>query len=212
MGFEAPPASDLAVGQIFLNRQNGEDHAPSRREIVRSVLKDLKLEVLTFRSVPVIESALGERAEQSRPWMAQVIIRRTDDACEAGDAFERLLYVARKRIVITHVARGVQRLYVASLSSRTIVYKGLVLAEELAHFYPDLSDPDYKTAIAVFHQRYSTNTFPTWSAPSPSVSSVTTVKSTPCKATKLDAGARSGSGQPLLGGPGPISAHYRQGR
>ncbi len=60
-----------------------------------------------------------------------------------------------------------QRLYIASLSSRTIVYKGLMLAEELAHFYPDLSDPDYKTAIAVFHQRYSTNTFPTWERAQP---------------------------------------------
>ncbi len=60
-----------------------------------------------------------------------------------------------------------QRLYIASLSSRTIVYKGLVLATELAHFYPDLSDPDYKTAIAVFHQRYSTNTFPTWERAQP---------------------------------------------
>ena len=62
----------------------------------------------------------------------------------AGDAFERLLYLARKRIVNTARARGIQRLYIASLSSRTIVYKGLVLAEELAHFYPDLSDPDYQ--------------------------------------------------------------------
>ena len=123
--------------------------------------------MLTFRSVPVIESALGERAEQSRPWMAQVIIRRTEEACEAGDDFERLLYVARKQIVHRARAAGVQRLYLPSFSSRTIVYKGLVLATELQHFYPDLSDPDYKTAIAVFHQRYSTNTFPTWERAQP---------------------------------------------
>jgi hypothetical protein len=75
--------------------------------------------------------------------------------------------VARKRIINAARARGVQRLYISSLSSRTIVYKGLMLAEELAHFYPDLSDPEYKTAIAVFHQRYSTNTFPTWERAQP---------------------------------------------
>ncbi len=130
-------------------------------------MRELRLEVLTFRSVPVIDSALGARAEASRPWLEQVILQRTPDACEAGEAFERLLYLARKRIANQARAAGVQRLYIPSLSSRTIVYKGLVLAEELEHFYPDLSDPDYKTAIAVFHQRYSTNTFPTWERAQP---------------------------------------------
>jgi glutamate synthase (ferredoxin) len=166
MGVEPVAPADLAVGQLFLNRQNGEDRAQAR-EIIRSVLRELKLEVLTFRSVPVIESALGERAEKSRPWMAQVMLRRTEEACEAGDDFERLLYVARKKIAHHARVAGVQRLYTPSLSSRTIVYKGLVLAEELEHFYPDLSDPDFKTAIAVFHQRYSTNTFPTWERAQP---------------------------------------------
>ena len=76
-----------------------------------------------------------------------MLVRRTDAACEAGDAFERLLYVARKRIINTAHNRSIQRLYIASLSSRTLVYKGLVLAEELAHFYPDLSDPEYKLSL-----------------------------------------------------------------
>jgi glutamate synthase (ferredoxin) len=166
MGVEPPAPADLAVGQLFLNRQNGEDRAMAR-EIIRQVLTEMNLDVLTFRSMPVIEAALGRRAEQSRPWMAQVLVRRTEAACEAGEPFERLLYAARKRIAERARAVGVQRLYVSSLSSRTIVYKGLVLAEELAHFYPDLSDPDYTTAIAVFHQRYSTNTFPTWERAQP---------------------------------------------
>jgi len=166
MGIEPPAPGDLAVGQIYLNKANGEDRAVAR-ELMREVLAELKLEMLAFRSVPVIESALGQRALVSRPWFGQIVVRRTDAACDAGDAFERLLYVARKRIVNTARARGIQRLYIASLSSRTVVYKGLVLAEELAHFYPDLSDPDYKTAIAVFHQRYSTNTFPTWERAQP---------------------------------------------
>jgi len=166
IGLEPPAQGDLAIGQLFFNKGNGEDRALAR-DLIQEILTELKLDVLAFRSVPVIESALGQRALYSRPWLGQVIVRRTDAACQAGDAFERLLYVARKRIINTARARSIQRLYIASLSSRTIVYKGLVLAEELAHFYPDLSDPEYKTAIAVFHQRYSTNTFPTWERAQP---------------------------------------------
>ena len=166
IGIEPPPQGDLAVGQLFLNKANGEDRARAR-DLIQEILTEMKLEVLAFRSVPVIESALGQRALYSRPWLGQVLVRRTDAASEAGDAFERLLYLARKRIINTAKERGIQRLYIASFSSRTIVYKGLVLANELAHFYPDLSDPEYKTAIAVFHQRYSTNTFPTWERAQP---------------------------------------------
>ncbi|MFO7631152.1 MAG: glutamate synthase large subunit [Caldilinea sp.] len=166
IGLEPPAQGDLAIGQLFLNKGNGEDRALAR-DLIQEILTELKLDVLAFRSVPVIESALGQRALYSRPWLGQVIVRRTDAACAAGDAFERLLYMARKRIINTARVRGIQRLYVSSLSSRTIVYKGLVLAEELAHFYPDLSDPEYKTSIAVFHQRYSTNTFPTWERAQP---------------------------------------------
>ena len=166
MGIQAPPPGDLAVGQLFLFRHDPEDRARAR-QIIQEVCQELGLEVLTYRSVPVIESALGRRAAASRPWMEQVILRRTPDCCQAGDALERILYLARKRMVHRAKAAGVQRLYVASLSSRTIVYKGLVLAQELEHFYPDLSDSDFKTAIAVFHQRYSTNTFPTWERAQP---------------------------------------------
>ncbi len=166
LGIEAPPASDIAVGQLYLLRQDADDRAHARA-IIREVCAELQLEVLTFRSVPVIEEALGRRAAVSRPWMEQVIVRRTPEACEAGDAFERTLYVARKCIVNRARERGVQRLYIASFSGRTIVYKGLVMATELVHVYPDLSDADYTSAIAVFHQRYSTNTFPTWERAQP---------------------------------------------
>ncbi len=166
MGIETPPPGDLAVGQLFLFRQDEEDRKRAKA-IIREVLGELKFEILTFRSVPVINEALGARAESTRPWMEQVILRRTPEACNAGDEFERKLYLARKRMIHRAHDSGVQRLYVASLSSRTIVYKGLVLAQELEHCYPDLNDPDYKTAIAVFHQRYSTNTFPTWERAQP---------------------------------------------
>ena len=166
MGIEPPHAGDLAVGQLYLFRQDETDRAQAK-QIIRDVCTEFKLEVLTFRSVPVIDTALGRRAASTRPWMEQVFIRRTPEACAAGDEFERLLYLVRKIIVNRSRDEGVQRLYIASLSNRTIVYKGLVLAQELAHFYPDLSDEDFQTAIAVFHQRYSTNTFPTWERAQP---------------------------------------------
>ena len=166
MGCETPPVADLAVGQLYLFRQDEADRWRAK-EVIREVCAEFKLEVLTFRSVPVIDTALGRRAESTRPWMEQVFLRRTPEACGAGDEFERLLYLVRKTIINRGQAKGVQRLYIASLSNRTIVYKGLVLAQELAHFYPDLSDEDYQTAIAVFHQRYSTNTFPTWERAQP---------------------------------------------
>ncbi|MEZ4732196.1 MAG: glutamate synthase-related protein [Caldilineaceae bacterium] len=166
MGCEPPPAGDLAVGQLYLFRQDEADRWRAK-EVIREVCAEFKLAVLTFRSVPVIDTALGRRAESTRPWMEQVFIRRTPEACAAGEEFERLLYLVRKTIVNRAQVKGVQRLYIASLSNRTIVYKGLVLAQELAHFYPDLSDEDYQTAIAVFHQRYSTNTFPTWERAQP---------------------------------------------
>ncbi|MBX2998397.1 MAG: glutamate synthase large subunit [Caldilineaceae bacterium] len=166
VGIETPPPGDLAVGQLFLSRHDDEDREHAKA-IIRAVMDELKIEILTFRSVPVIDAALGVRAQASRPWMEQAILRRSAEAGNAGDEFERKLYLARKRIVHRSRAAGVKRLYIPSLSSRTIVYKGLVLAQELEHCYPDLNDPDYKTAIAVFHQRYSTNTFPTWERAQP---------------------------------------------
>ncbi len=166
MGCEPPPAGDLAVGQLYLFRQDEADRQRAK-QVIHEVCAEFQLEVLTFRSVPVIDTALGRRAESTRPWMEQVFIRRTPAACAAGDEFERLLYLVRKTIVNRAQSSGVQRLYIASLSNRTIVYKGLVLAQELGHFYPDLSDEDFQTAITVFHQRYSTNTLPAWELAQP---------------------------------------------
>ena len=140
----------VIFSKLFLSAQSGEDRARAR-SIIREVFTELLLDVLTFRSVPVIDAALGQRAQQSRPWMEQVLIRRADGAGEAGEPFERLLYRARKLIARRARESGVLRLYVASLSSRTIVYKGLMLAEELDHFYPDLSDTDYRTGSTRSH-------------------------------------------------------------
>ena len=165
MGLPVPQVSDLAVGQLFLS------HSPEDREkaqgVIKEVLGRLHLQTLVFRSVPVIESVLGDRSLATRPWLGQVILQRSPRACKAGDDFERLLFRARKLILREAAAAGVERLYIPSLSSRTIVYKGLVLADKLSRFYPDLHDPLFATALAVFHQRYSTNTMPTWERAQP---------------------------------------------
>ncbi|HRW05404.1 MAG TPA: hypothetical protein P5121_09935, partial [Caldilineaceae bacterium] len=166
LSIEPPPIGDLAVGQLYLFRQDEADRIRAKA-IITEVLQKFKLDVLAFRSVPVIDSALGARAESTRPWMEQVFVRRNPESCAAGDEFERVLYLVRKTIVNRGRSEGVQRLYIPSFSSRVIVYKGLVLASELSHFYPDLSDEGFQSAIAVFHQRYSTNTFPTWERAQP---------------------------------------------
>ena len=85
----------------------------------------------------------------------------------AGDEFERKLYLVRKRATQRIWAESITNFYMPSLSSKTVVYKGLFMAPQLPVFYTDLNDPDYRTAIAVFHQRYSTNTFPTWERAQP---------------------------------------------
>ena len=85
----------------------------------------------------------------------------------AGAEFERKLYLVRKRATQRAWAESITNFYIASLSAKTIVYKGLFVAPQLPNFYPDLRDPEFKTAIAVFHQRYSTNTFPTWERAQP---------------------------------------------
>ena len=165
-GLPVPMVSDLGVGQLFLHRHDTEDRQLAR-EVISEELSRLGLEVIGFRNVPVIEAVLGARAIATRPWVEQVVLRRTSQASQPGSAFERLLYQARRVVLRRAQERGVRRLYIASLSSQTIVYKGLALADKLGRLYPDLHDPLFKTGLALFHQRYSTNTLPTWERAQP---------------------------------------------
>lgn len=161
-----PAVSDLAVGQLFFHRRDPEDRQKAR-DVIEAQFRRLGLKLVAYRNVPVIEAVLGERAIATRPWVEQVIVQRTSRASRAGEAFERLLYRARQRILQAAAAQGVRRLYIPSLSSRTIVYKGLVMADMLGRLYPDLHDPMFTTSFAIFHQRYSTNTLPTWERAQP---------------------------------------------
>jgi len=153
----------LAVGMIFLPR---DVHKRDRCiALIDQQVSRGGLRVVGWRDVPVEPGALGQRAMNTRPEIKQVIVTRPVDLEE--DEFERRLLLTRKRIHNTASASGEPSLYVVSLSSRTIVYKGLLAAPQLAEFYVDLSDPMYESAIAVFHQRFSTNTFPSWKLAQP---------------------------------------------
>ncbi len=153
-----PPvaASELAAGVFFLPPDAG---AESRRLIAGEIARG-ELELIAWRRVPIRPEILGEAARQSLPAIMQAIIRRTDSL--DGSEFERRLYLIRRRIERRSLAAGLDGLYVVSMSHRTLVYKGMSLASELADFYPDLKDPRYQTALALFHQRFSTNTLPSW--------------------------------------------------
>lgn len=153
---------DLAVGVFFV-----ANDAPFKKiyALVRDEIARSPLTTLMWRDPPLDDDALGAEALARRPIMRQVLLGRP--AWLSEDAFERQLYLTRKRIERRVHDAELGRSYICSFSSRTISYKGLMVADQLPRFYLDLADPDYDTAIAVFHQRYSTNTMPRWSLAQP---------------------------------------------
>ena len=160
LGYPALGPGEVAVGMIFFPRD--DRIAQERcRTVVEDVLEDASdLHFFGWRPVPVDPSVLGDKALETQPRIEQVLIDRP--AGMDDEAFERALYLARRRIERRAARAGIEGFYIASLSHRTIVYKGLLVAPQLREFYLDLQDPAYETALAVFHQRYSTNTFPDW--------------------------------------------------
>ncbi len=155
-------ADDLAVGFFFLPTDSTK--AEQASQIVSRMLTDRGLTVLGWREVPTNDEILGERAREMKPIMRQVIIARPAGLDDRE--YERTLFLARKKMEAEFRAQNLTA-YISSLSARTIVYKGLVIGKYLRDFYYDLSDPTYTTALAVYHQRYSTNTFPTWERAQP---------------------------------------------
>ena len=152
----------LAVGMIFFPRQNyqGRERA---RTVIEEVLARHKMRVLAWRMVPVDSSVLGEKAEATRPEIEQVLITpKAKKSFPSEEHYERTLYLARKEIEKRVDEESIEDFYIPSFSCRTLVYKGLFVASQLKKFYRDLNDPDFESAVALFHQRYSTNTFPTW--------------------------------------------------
>jgi len=156
-------ANDLAVGMFFLPQETAAEEECC--QLIERTLTAYGLKVLTWRNVPTNDRVLGQRALENKPRIRQALIA-PQIPFESGHIYERTLFLARKTIEVALKALH-QQAYIPSLSSRTIVYKGLLVGTHLACFYPDLRDPAYTTAIAVYHQRYSTNTFPTWERAQP---------------------------------------------
>ncbi len=149
----------IAVGQVFLPRTNFGAQETCRTIIETEVLR-MGYYIYGWRHVPVDISVLGEKANATRPEIEQILISNVKGVDEV--TFERELYVIRRRIEKAAIAAQVPTLYIASMSCRSIIYKGMMLAEQVAEFYPDLKDERFISAFAIYHQRYSTNTFPQW--------------------------------------------------
>ena len=149
----------MAVGQVFLPRTDFGAQETCRTIVEAEVLA-MGYAIYGWRHVPVNVGCLGEKANATRPEIEQIILANAKGVDE--ETFERELYVIRRRIEKAAKAEGIGDLYICSLSCRSIIYKGMMLAEQVAEFYPDLEDPRFESAFAIYHQRYSTNTFPQW--------------------------------------------------
>jgi glutamate synthase (NADPH/NADH) large chain len=156
VGIELPLEGDYAVAQCFLST-NSEARAAEMR-CVEEAVRHHNQKVIGWRDVPVKASELGPVGRASMPVFRQLFVGRM---CPAP-AFERTLFMIRKRAGRRATERGLTGLYISSLSSKTVVYKGLALPERLEAFYPDLHDEEARSKIALVHSRFSTNTFPTW--------------------------------------------------
>ena len=154
----------LCVGMVFMPRNDYEDQEKCR-SIVETVLLRENFYIYGWRQVPVNPKVLGSTAESNRPEIAQVMFKKNVEM--ETDNLERDLYVTRKKIENLARENQLKNFYICSMSSRSIVYKGMFLAESLSDFYPDLKDKNFKSRFAIFHQRYSTNTFPSWDLAQP---------------------------------------------
>ncbi len=154
----------ICVGMVFLPRTDYSEQEKCR-EIIESALLEGNYYIYGWRQVPINPSVLGKTADQSRPEIAQVMFKKNENL--ETNELERDLFETRKKI--EKIARNSQlkEFYICSFSSRSIVYKGMFLAEMLSEFYPDLNDKKLTSRFAVFHQRYSTNTFPSWDLAQP---------------------------------------------
>ena len=154
----------ICVGMVFLPRTDYSEQEKCR-EIIESALLEGNYYIYGWRQVPINPSVLGKTADQSRPEIAQVMFKKNENL--ATNDLERDLFETRKKIEKIARESQLKDFYICSFSSRSIVYKGMFLAEMLSEFYPDLNDEKLTSRFAVFHQRYSTNTFPSWDLAQP---------------------------------------------
>ncbi|MEO0548660.1 MAG: glutamate synthase large subunit [Pseudomonadota bacterium] len=159
-----PTDDDICVGQIFLPRTDlGMQEAA--RAIVETEILHFGFYIYGWRQPPVDVSVIGQKAQDTRPEIEQIMFR--DGRNRDAEALERDLYVCRRRIERRAREAGIPDFYICSLSHKSLIYKGMFLAADIDNFYLDLRDERFVSAVAIYHQRYSTNTFPQWSLAQP---------------------------------------------
>ena len=167
LGINLPAAGEYGVGMVFAHKY--ESLRNEQKRIFEEVVREEGQVVLGWREVPVDGTKVGQEAAAIRPWMIQILIGKGPDVTNNKE-FERKLYIIRK-LAEKHIIPLSKELssdfYIASLSSKTIVYKGMLTPGQLRDFYLDLSDLDFTSALAMVHSRFSTNTFPSWARAHP---------------------------------------------
>src|SRR6201996_2027062 len=167
IGFQLPDPGEYAIGALFMPKDN------AWRKVIQSIIaNEIRADGmmrLGWRDVPSDNSSLGVTVKPTEPYHMQVFIGR-NGAAKTEDEFERRLYILRKSIsqaIYQRRDRGMAGYYPVSFSCRTVIYKGMFLADQLGKYYADLHEKDFESALALVHQRFSTNTFPTWSLAHP---------------------------------------------
>lgn len=159
-GIDLPEKLNYGVGMLFLSPD--EDTRAKSLDKLRKIIEEENQTVLGIRKVPVYEECIGQGALEAMPYIVQVFIGKSDEGMSTED-FERKLYIIGKLAEKQIRKSGDDNyFYFASLSARTVVYKGMLTPDQVSEFYLDLKDVDMKTAIALVHSRFSTNTFPSW--------------------------------------------------
>ena len=157
--------SEICVGMIFMPRNNYAAQENSRT-LIESELTKSDFSIYGWRQVPVNPKVLGEKANQTRPEITQVLFKHNDKNL-IGKDLERKIYESRRKIEKEAIKNSLDGFYICSLSSKSIIYKGMFLAESIADFYLDLKDKRFVSRFVIFHQRFSTNTAPSWDLAQP---------------------------------------------
>ena len=160
----SPSKQNIAVGMFFLPRTNLVNQEICRTIVEKEIINTGN-KIYCWRSVPINLDALGQKANETRPEIEQIFFENSKNLNE--EEFEKELFILRRKIEKRIPSNSKNDFYICSLSSKSIVYKGMFLAEQIVAFYPDLSHKEFTSNFAIFHQRYSTNTFPTWSLAQP---------------------------------------------
>lgn len=162
-----PEKGNYAVGLIFLPTDKNEYQFC--KDIIQTVIKEEEQILLGWRTVPVDSTTIGKTAQKTQPRMEHVFIQKNKNIHDSLD-FERKLYIIRKRIenyIRTSKLTQKTSFYITNISSRTLIYKGLLMPDQVDKFFVDLTDSRIKSSLAIIHSRYSTNTFPTWDLSQP---------------------------------------------